>query len=233
MNDDFLTRLRKPPRPELEVNLYRSINQPAPNRFVAVQKRVWRLIVPILIIAFLTVIMSPKVRADVLDAIQSVGGLWFELTNRVVPIDLTKATVYPVNSGPVNTIRDQVPFHFSIPTWVPEGFVFQNDVGHASDYSWVMMGWNKGLINLSLMVQKDGLYTKSNPVPAGSVEQIEVNHHQAALIRGNLDLGSGKWNPDARELDLIWRQDNLVYTLPTNNLQMPVEDLIRMAESLK
>jgi hypothetical protein len=234
MNDDFLTRFRKSPPPELEATLYKKLSQHAHSRLVAVRKSAWRLVLPILIIiAVLTFLVSPIARAEVLHAIQNIGGLGFELTNQVGPIDMLKVTVYPVSSGPLNTIRTQVPFHFGIPTWVPEGFVFQDDVGHASDYSWVMLGWTKGLTDLSLMVQKDDLYSKSNPVPVGSVEQVEVNHQRAVIIRGNIDLESGKWNPDARQLDLIWRQDHLVYTLSTDDPQMPVEGLVRMAESMK
>jgi len=189
-----------------------------------------------MIIAVLTVMLLPKARAVVLHAIQNIGGLWIEFTNQVEPVDLAQVTVYPVSSGPLNAIRSRVPFHFNIPAWVPEGFVFQNDVGHAGDYSWVSMEWTRatiGLTHLNLMVQKDDLYSTSYPVPVGSVEQVTVNHQQAALIRGNMNQESGKWNPDARQLDLVWRQDNLVYTLTTDNPQLPVEDLIRIADSMK
>jgi hypothetical protein len=233
MNEDFLLRFCKAPRPEFGATLYQKISHPVQTRPLAECKLAWRLALPILIVVVLTVMASPRARAQFLHVLQSMGGLWFELTGRVEPVDLTNVTVTPINSGQLDAVRGHAAFQFGVPTWVPEGFVFQDKVGHASDYSWVMLGWNKGLTSLSLLVQKDELYSQSRPVLVGSAQQVEVKHQSAVLIRGNMDLGSGRWNPDARELNLIWRQDKLVYTLTTNNPQMPIQDLIRMAESVK
>jgi hypothetical protein len=235
MNDEFLARFRKRPRPKFAVELYKRISKPVNNAQYnrLAPRRLARRFSVLFIVLTLALTVLPTARAAILDVIQNLGGLWFDVSDKVEPLDPLQVTVYAVNSAQLDEIRSLVPFRISIPTWVPDGFVFQDGVGHASDYSWVILSWSNRDADLSLLIQQSDLYSESRPVPVGSLEQVKVNHQTAVLIRGSWDLEAGEWNPDASQLSLIWRQGDLVYTLFTNNPDMSVEDLRRMAESIQ
>lgn len=118
MNDDFLTRFTKPPRPEFAAELYRRINPPATARpSFAVRAALAASALCAVLAA--TLLVSPAARAAVLSLIRDIGGVSFQETSD-----------YP-GSGDITTVPEEIlsledaqvklPYSISLPTWVPEG----------------------------------------------------------------------------------------------------------------
>ncbi len=196
---------------------------------------VWRAALAAVMVIALILTVSPAVRAQVLQALLDIGGLWFRPAQQIQPVDLKQVTVVVPASAPLEDVRAHAPFKFGVPAWVPPGYVQQTDIHHARDYSWVAIDWNGSAQGpLSLLIQKDSLYSANHPVeaPEANVETVQVHGLPAALIKGHWDVETGQWSMQPPFLDLIWRQGDMVYSLIAHDANLSAQDLIRMAESI-
>lgn len=134
----------------------------------------------------------------------------------------------PVDTTSLAEAQAQVPFTLTLPTWLPAGFIRRDEVGLASDRSWVMLQWdhpsNKAI---TLLISRD-----DTPYPAapGSTEFVTVNGQTAALITGGWDFETGAWDL-ARQVTLKWQPADLYYLLSARG-SVPADDLMRMAGSI-
>ncbi len=72
------------------------------------------------------------------------------------------------------------------------------------------------------------------PIQVGkeSVQEVKINGQSAALIGGMWDGASGTWRyPNM--LTLMWRDGRAAYELCSSASVISIDDLIRMAESLR
>ena len=74
MNDDFLTKFRKTPRPEFAASLYQRINKPMQTKTRPQIMRFATLALPLLILTMTVFLLSPSARAFAQDLIRQVGG---------------------------------------------------------------------------------------------------------------------------------------------------------------
>jgi hypothetical protein len=152
-------------------------------------------------------------------------------------------TIYSIPTLMLPKVLKNPPFQFGLPTWVPEGYVLDQNVGIANSKSWVSLVWsNSDLSEIEMLVERE--YTGYN-IPAGenSSEEIKINGQPALLVRGFWH--EQQWDPK-RGIVIGWSKDGHFYRLtysqrePSHNEIVPIEgdmeakiaELVRMAESI-
>jgi len=145
---------------------------------------------------------------------------------------------------PISEIKD-APFSFSMPQYLPSGFVLSQDFAIAQSKQWVLLHWSGNQVyKISMLVE---IYDKALVLSAAQNSTVEttVNGQPALLIRGSWTSDS-VWD-DNRELDLQWLKDGLRYNLqyyrtgdrgvivPFDDSEVParLDELMKIAESIK
>ena len=232
--------------------------------------RGWKyaILIPIVALA-MTITFSAPVRAVASAWIKSIAGFFVEERNEspikdipggevllstpavsavveAVPSTVThvQPTEYAVPTLSVPDVLKNPPFTFGLPSWIPEGFSLDQNVGISTSGAWVLMNWkNPNMSEIEFLVEKE--YT-GYTIPAGvdSSEEIALNGTPALLIRGFWDE-QHQWNPD-RQIAIDWEKDGRHYHLAyterdedhyamqpiTSNQDAIIQNLIRMAESI-
>jgi Domain of unknown function (DUF4367) len=232
MNDDFLTRFTKPPRPEFAAELYRRINPPATVR-PSFAFRAALAASALCAVLAVTLLVSPAARAAVLSFLRDIGGVSFQET-----------TAYP-GSEDISTVPEEIlsledaqaklPYAVSLPTWVPEGFTRDADVRithFSEEYTPVTITWrgktaDGGDTLFELMI---GQNTGSMIVGPDALETVQINGQDAAVVSGMWSADEKAWATENTGLFLIWSRGDTTYSLFSPAL--PREDLILIAESI-
>jgi hypothetical protein len=144
-----------------------------------------------------TLFISPAARAAVVSLIQEIGGVSFFETADYPGID--KPNIVPEKNLSLTEAQAELPFSISLPGWVPEGFVREETVRitrFSDAYTPVTITWRGKIANgedasFELMI---GQTIGDWVVGQESVETVEINGHDAALVRG-------MWNADKKEWD--------------------------------
>lgn len=263
MNDNFLTQFRESPRPEFARALYDRISQETKTPLLSlpigtVKKRlVWAMAA--LCLAFVVALAaSPEVRAQVSQFWSIIGGVWFRVTTQppmppvMRPLPTASGKVSLGKELSLTEAKAELAFAFKIPTWAPEGFVLHDKV---TIHDWpinrhVSLFWyNAQRVPIQLMVRHNVYYDFwerkykvgppiSLPVPPGSVEEVKINGQPAALIYGfwgyRYDISQPTPQPAFLPmLALQWMEGEVVYWLSADQRYVTVNDLIRMAESMR
>ncbi len=200
-------------------------------------KFVFRFALACLLVFTLLFTLFEPVRANVLDLIKHIAGFTVEESTAAPVIDEARVTVYVDNDytpQPLTTALQNLPFAFSMPTYIPERFVFNNDVILTKSY--ISMSWvDKHEGEIYLLVEQN--WDIPINVGAESTKEVKVNGQPAILIRGLWDI-YGKWDYNKKNLQLYWRKDGLLYILNSSDPSMYREvisedELIKIAESIK
>ena len=80
MNDEFLTRPRKPPRREIAYDFHERINKPTSKGYLnydLISRRAALTVSALYLLLFLTFLISPDARAFASDQIRQIGALIF------------------------------------------------------------------------------------------------------------------------------------------------------------
>ncbi len=238
MDNKFLYQNRPPVRPGFSENLYaRLSNLPLQKReSTKTFKFVFRFALVCLLMFALFFTLSNPVRASVLDWIKHIAGFTVEESTSAPVIDESQVTVYVSDDTPqpLSTALKDLPFTISLPTYIPERFVFTNNVFKTK--SWISMSWvdkHQGEINLMVARNWEVIFQAG----MDSAEAISINGQPALLIHGWWER-NGKWDQNLGVLQLSWRKDGLIYNLSTQNPILAVkvlseDELIKIAESIK
>lgn len=237
MDDNFLYQNRPLLRSEFSENLYVRLSN------LTLQKReskktfkfVFRFVLACLLVFALLFAFSEPVRASVFDWIKHIAGFIVEEGTAAPVIDQAEVTVYYSTPQSFPAAAKDLSFTFNMPSYIPDGFVFNNDVDASK--SWIEMSWvdkrTSGEIILTVQQNWD------IPIGVGvdSTKEVKVNGYPAILIQGWWDI-YGKWDHNKKNLQLYWRKDGLIYILsstdPTMYREVVSEDeLIKIAESIK
>lgn len=238
MNDDFLTRFRKEPRPEFAASLYERINTPMQTRATPRIMHFAALIV-ILMIALL---LMPSVRAYAESLLRQIGGYTF--TQGVPqPIDASKLPasfniVDTSTSTSIELTSDSVVaddlvsadnlagFTVLTPSYLPFGYIPMDDgwrITAENNSTAVTSGYYDATKNYFLINQwkiGDGDTTKAFT----REEIIDVT------VRGQ----SGIWLPNAStnstSVALVWAENGITYSIISNTLSL--DEMLKVAESL-
>jgi hypothetical protein len=248
MNDDFMLKGRPLPRTEFKNSLYSHLVSAEEKKKRVFPIFVVRYAVAALFLGFgLLMVISQPVRADFLALIRQIAGFNVNETTES-PISQVTGTPYLIITEPtllpLIDIQD-APFEFTLPQYLPEGFVFSRDYVIADSQRWVMLTASKADdYEITMLVE---LSDANLVVPAGiaSASEISLNGTPALLIQGGWSADS-QWQNN-RGLELQWHQEGLRYDLHytkkgTNGVIVPfaeseladrLDELIKVAESIK
>lgn len=235
MNDDFLTRFRKPPPRGFSEALYERINiQMNPQRKLPFRRMTFAAALCLALVAALA--FSPAARAAFNGFIVEIGGMIFfepdESESQATPLPESRVTIVPEEILPLAEAQTKLPYTISLPTWVPDGFKMGTSVRISyfpggppqATITWYGSDPKVGNIDLMIFGHRVGWQVDTN-----SVEEVEVNGQLAALVGGTWDYDTGQWN-NQTDLTLNWMKGDQMYLLQSPGAA--VEDLIRMAESI-
>jgi hypothetical protein len=235
MNDEFLTRFRKSPSREFSEALYKRINAPMNMKRTPIVRRfIFATALGMALVAALA--FSPSARAAFNGLMVQIGEMFFfepdETASQATPLPESQVTIVPEERLPLAEAQAKLPYSVHLPTWVPDGFTMGSAVriyyfpgaGPQVTITWYGSDPTVGHIDLTIYAQRiDWL------VETDDVQEVEVNGQPAALVVGGWDAGTGQWDHGAARM-LNWMRGDEMYQL--HSFGAPVEDLIRMAESI-
>ena len=235
MNDDFLTRYRKSPSREFSEALYKRIDVPMNlKRTPALRRLTFAAGLCMALVA--SVAFSPSARAAFNGLIVQIDEMVFfepdETASQATPLPESQVTLVPEERLPLDEAQAKLPYSIHLPSWVPDGFqmgaavriAYFPGAGPQVTVTWYGSDPNVGNIDLTIFAQRiDWL------VETDDVREVEVNGQPAALVVGGWDADSGQWDAGAARM-LNWMKGNEMYQLHSPGA--PVDDLIRMAESI-
>lgn len=263
MNDEFLLRFRRTPRAEFADALYDRISsQPQPRSGIPMLNRLTFRNVGAMFALMLFV--AACVYAVVDRGWRKVGDIWVQVerTHKVELFSPPETSVLPAAQPECLTLdeaRKIVRFEMHVPTWAPEGFVFDDricSVDQLSDFvglSWkgvdeqssiFIMLQNLRWFDMASQQYRIGQAAIWGPVAPGSYDEVQIHGQPAVLVRGDWDyvkkdfgqsdhvqVIDSEWDSKIA-LQLHWVDGEVMYHLYTRPDVSP-EDLIRMAESAR
>ena len=232
MNDDFLTRFRKVPRREFSEALYERIStEMNTQRNFNIRRIMFAAAFCLALIAALA--FSPTAQAALNRVVRQIGGITFfgpdETEANQPPVPESQITLVPEERLSLSEARAKLPYAISLPTWVPEGFTMGTSVRisyFGTKYTPVEIIWygSDPMIGGFML-------TVGQPVQwlvdTDHLQEVQINGQPAGLTGGNWDADSGQWTGDDKTL--TWMKGDVMYQLSS---RLPVEDLIRVAESI-
>jgi hypothetical protein len=238
MNDDFLTRFRKPPSREFAAKLYQRIHTPMNTRRNFVFRRL--TLAAALCAAFIAAFtFSPAARAALDNLFRQVGDVTYigpEFNDP--PLAESQVILVPEERLPLDQARTRVPFDILLPGWMPEGYAMSQTVrisyfpykptngNNPFTYiTWVRSTGGGGNIELAVSLPVNWL------IDLDHVEEVEVNGQPAGLTGGSWNHDTGDWDTTYGDLTLTWTVDDVMYRLTSSSVTP--EDLIRIADSIR
>ena len=232
MNDNFLTRFRKPPRREFSEALYERITSDMntqPN--FKFRRLTFAAAIGLALIAALA--FSPSAQAAISGLVRQIGGVTFfgpdETEANQTAVPESEITVVPDERLSFADAQAKLPYPISLPTWVPDGFEMSSLVRityFGSKYTPTEITWSG-----SDMMVGNIILTVGQPVDwlvdTDHLQEVEINGQPGGLTSGNWDADNGQWG--GNDQTLTWMKGDVQYRL---SARLPVEDLIRIAESI-
>lgn len=264
MNDEFLTHFREAPRAEFVDALYERISRQSQPRFdwKMVNKLTFRNAGVMFVLLFLVVACAYYVVTQT--PYRKVGGIWLTVqkTQKVEYIPAPEViedpdAAFQTDECPsLEEAREILRFDFLVPTWAPEGFVFNGTVcgvDPISDFASLAWKGREETAYIGMTIQNLRWYDRVantyrigpaavwEPVAPGSYKEVQVNGQPAVLVRGDWEYPAVVSKlPSAGELEakwdkklglrLYWVDGEQLYYLYTR-ADISAEDLIKMAES--
>jgi hypothetical protein len=229
MNDDFLTRFRKPPRREFSAALYERINTPM-NTLRKFTFRHLTFAAALCLALLAALIFSPSARAALQYLFREIGGITYvEEEVPSTPVPESQVTIVPDERLSLARAQEKLPFEIHLPTWVPDGFIMAPSVRisyFGDKFTPAEITWNgEQGAGLMLMIGQPVDWL----VELDHLQEVQVNGEPAGLTGGGWDADSGQWTGD--DLTLTWKRGDVMYRLSSDGLT--VDELIRVAGSIE
>ena len=236
MNEDFMRQFQKMPDSILLEKIHARLEKRERAQII---KRYAFLSVLALVSMFgVLVTFSSTVRAEVLQTIEEIAGLQFEVTTDY-PGNSEEEIVVPSEHLSLEEAQGRFESPVALPTYMPPGYERQTDVEFLilGDIPTLTIRWNSnkkhtGSIDLHIDHCSANIANCGLIVGEGALEEIMLNGKPAVVVRG-------AWNYDTQQYDLSvvtavqWRYDeNTVYTLQCWNPDISLDELVKMAESI-
>jgi hypothetical protein len=229
-NDDFLFSLRETPSDEFTRSLYQHlIDGEAHQR----RKQRIRLIISSTITAMILLfgaVSIPAVRAAIIDTLETIAGVQF-ISTAEYPGDDHPSTI-PYTTMSLEQARNE--FNFSLPEWVPEGYIV-NDTVQVAEIDGVdqhvIVTWNKPgqpSIQLEVLLQESKII-----VGPESVDSIEIGQRSVAVWYGGWNYDEEEWDETINAVTLSWSDDGkTAFFLSGVNDESFINNLMKMIESI-
>ena len=239
MNDDFLTKFRKSPRPEFAAALHQRINKPMKTKSISTSLRFATLTVFAVLTAAL--LFSPSVHALADTLIGQFGAYIFvEGTPVSVPQDAADEKKGEAQSeenkndtfsfAPDAAAASELAgFTVIVPAYIPEGFT-PSSVDNVTGGWRVTSKWGGQAALISYDNRPADSYVTIEQLQIGQDLPMTIERPQieAVTVRGL----PGVWtlDPDGHKNGLVWDENGITYSIWSNKL--PLEELQKIAESL-
>jgi hypothetical protein len=241
MNDDFLTKFRKAPRPQFAASLYQRINKPMKTKSKFMTLRFASLTLSLLAVLTATLLFSPTVRA-LADTIIGQFSAYIFVQGTPVPVqqDVAEKKKSEVQSEPNKDIAysfaldaamasQLAGFTVLTPGYVPEGFMPSSIDSKIGGWR-VTSKWGGQAVLLNFDNQTDNSFLVIEQLKIGQDTPMTVERPEivAVTVRGL----PGAWLPDRNDgkSALVWDENGITYSVISNKL--PLEELQKVAESL-
>ncbi len=227
-----LLGLRQAPSPALELRVS-DIPFSSQHRSRRIPRGAWALATVAFTIIVLAAISQP-LRAAMARLHVTIGNVILTSIDRSP--DTSGATIVAPELMSLQAARTAVPFDFSIPTLVPDGWVMDeqvrvNDLGGGTFVELVWTNSGRGNLTLSArsIAQADGS-PANTLVGMSDLREVEIGGQPAALVMGGWDHDSREWAwPEV--MTLYWTSADTAYALSTVDPAVTEAELKAMAES--
>jgi hypothetical protein len=236
MNEDFMKQFIKSPAPDLVKKIQSRLEKKERAQII---KQYATRSVFVLIFAFgMLMAFSSTVRAYVLQTVEHVQVLI--VCRWDLNIYCEGDGVLSINPSEYLSLDDaqaHITSSIVLPTYVPQGFERRADVEFFDlpNQPVLVVTWNRknhySLIKLLISHHSIELETYARTLGEGAIEGTLLNGKPAIVVRGT-------WNIGVQENDfmmtaLVWRYDeNTVYALMSLEGAVPLDELIKMAQSI-
>ncbi len=250
MNDDFMTAFRKSPRPEFAIALYDSLSELDRRRasqtwtpVATLRRNILAATLAVLVLMLGLVMATSSAQAQIGAMLQRFG-LVLVRPMPTPPISPTASSVgsqpqphsFPLERMGLDEAQRRVPFKIPLPEWLPAGMTLKDAVvgtGPSAD---------RGKAPMSVVVGfGPAVEPQTSPRPGGFIQitegrvsggyAVEASKAQEVQIHGRGAVYASGTNQ--RDGLLSWQDDKFTYVLSASGLGLSLEDLIRIAESIK
>lgn len=237
MNENYLKQFKQAPDSAFVERIRARLEKK--ERFQAIKKHSVFSVLTLIFLFGLLMTFSSTVRAAVLQTLQEIAGLQFEITSKY-PGTGDEITV-PSEYLSLEEAQSRFPSPIMLPTYLPQGYEQPGEVVLSEDLFLLMIIWESkeqwaASISLDIWHCPSGVEKCGLTVGEGAVEEIVLNEKPAVLVRGG-------WNYDTKQYELyhgslamiglMWKYDDqTVYMLRADEQTVPVQELIKMAESI-
>jgi len=239
MNDDFLTKFRKAPRPKFAASLYQRINKPMKVKSKSTALRFAAL--SLLTVLTAALLFSPSGRA-LADTLIGQFGAYIFVQGNPAPVqqDVADKKNVEVQSEPnTEDVYSFAPdaaaasqlagFTVLTPAYIPEGFT-PNSIENVTSGWRVTSKWGgeAALISYDNLAEDSYVTIEEFQIGQDSPMTIERPEIVAVTVRGL----PGVWtlDPDGHKNGLVWDENGITFSVWSNKL--PLEELQKVAESL-
>jgi hypothetical protein len=258
MNDDFLKKMRKPPRREFANELYMRISKPMNEPSHTVEPFVLRRVALatgiVSLVLLLTLMVSPTARAFAQDQIRQIGALIFQPIDREStswPIVTAQPTsIAPGDTNPPEnaTLLEDASrlsgFDVLAPEYLPEGYavdsVWSIDKRESGIYvvSTFRNDANSQFLLLNQIDYESGANFVQTYADNEQVSDVSVRQQAGVWITGRLMADPTDHRPNSQAEPqlyptnwLVWEESGITYALFGNGLSQA--EMVRIAESLE
>lgn len=240
MNEDFIKQFRRLPDTDFVENIHRRLERK--ERIQAI-KRSSAFAALALIFGFgILMTFSSTVRAAVLQTIEEIAGLRFEVTTNYPGVSEEEVTVVPSEHLSLEDAQSRFPSPIVLPTYVPPGYERRADVTFVvlGDMPMLIIKWHNDEaireFHLDIRHCPSGAENCGRIVGEGALEEIMLNGRPAVVVRGG-------WNYDTKQyelsldglaiVELMWKYDDqTIYMLRADEREISIQELIKIAESI-
>lgn len=240
MNDQFLRDYYKFPNPrsiqKVEDRLQLNREKHKTNRMMLALKPMAIVMLFTVLISVLLLI-SPVVRAQVNEWIHQIGGVFLLETNEY-PGKGSPVQTLPYEQYSLDEVENELPFSLGLPQWIPDDFEMVqqvkvtrfDDIAISAYIDWKTQ--SDSIFSLIIQHRLDG-ENGGLVVGEGSVQEYLVKGEPAALILGGWNADTQMWDDNLDVITLSWNHNGQLYTLQGINEDVSVDELIKIAESIR
>ncbi len=245
MNDDFLKKYKKQPRPEFARSLRLKLSHQGETK-MRPARPILKYALTASLIAVLSMAAVPSARAQAIQAFENLSEIVF-ISIGPLPQNSEQPTIIEIRPGQFMNLeeaRAQAKYPVLIPTWSPEGYTLADNEVSVTSLKNEVVG-----LNIKWQSEQEVIFlyvTPANeegltPPQGGDVIEMEVNGEAAFLFSSEFSISAaplpdGTPGPDVvinqttPIVSLSWIQDGVQYNLSGS---LSAEDALKMAESMR
>lgn len=182
--------------------------------------------------------LSSTVRASVLQTIEEIAGLRFDVTTDYPGDPGEEEIIAPHEYLSLEEAQSRFPSPVSLPAYLPQGSARQGDVlltFFSPDMLMLTITWDNpetGSFTLEILRCSSGSENCGLVVGEGALEEISLNGVPAVVVRGAWDADRQQYDA-SRPVSIRWKFDEYtIYTLASWSSEKSLDELVRIAESI-